>query len=306
MRSNRRRRTPRVVTAAIGAAALVGLAACGGQAAAHTHFGVSRSPDAARSGHGTVKVLYAGSLTNLMEKHLGPAFEQATGDTFQGYAGGSTELANQITGKVRRGDVFVSASPKADRAAGHFVRWYATFATAPVVIGYSPKSTYAADFRSKPWYDVVTEPGITVGRTDPKLDPKGKKTVVAVDEAARKLHEPALKRALSSFPVFPEQTLVGRLQSGQLDAGFFYSIEAKAIDLPAVSVKPAAQQAVYTVTVLRGAPDERAAEDFVRYLLGHRGTATLKDAAFDIVSPPTLAGDRRAVPKSLARELGSS
>jgi molybdate/tungstate transport system substrate-binding protein len=250
-------------------------------------------------------VLYAGSLTNLMEKHLGPAFENATGDTFQGYAAGSTELAKQITGKVRRGDVFVSASPKADHAAGHFVRWYATFATAPVVIGYNPKSRYAADFKAKPWYDVVTEPGIKVGRTDPKLDPKGTKTVAALDEAAAKLHQPALKKALSSFPAFPEETLVGRLQSGQLDAGFFYSIEAKAIGLPTVSIKPAAQHAAYTVTVLENAPDEAAAEDFVRSLLGHHGTAMLKAAAFHVVSPPNFSGSRSAVPAGLRSAVGA-
>ncbi len=302
----RRSRAAAFAVAVVGALALAGCGSSGSSTATSGPPSPAGGSSSATAGHGTVKVLYAGSLTNLMEKHLGPAFENATGDTFQGYAAGSTALAKQITGKVRRGDVFVSASPKADHAAGHFVRWYATFATAPVVIGYNPKSRYAADFKAKPWYDVVTEPGVTVGRTDPKLDPKGKKTVAAVDEAARKLHRPALKRALSSFPVFPEQTLVGRLQSGQIDAGFFYSIEAKAIGLPTVSVKPASQRAVYTVTVLSGAPDKAGAKAFVRYLLGRNGTAMLKTAAFHVLSPPTLAGDRSAVPKSLARELGSS
>jgi molybdate/tungstate transport system substrate-binding protein len=37
----------------------------------------------------TVNVLYAGSLVNLMERSAGPAFEQKSGDRFQGYAGGS-------------------------------------------------------------------------------------------------------------------------------------------------------------------------------------------------------------------------
>ena len=71
---------------------------------------------------------------------------------------------------------------------------------------------------------MLTQPGILVGRTEPKLDPKGVLTVEAVDNAARKLHDPKLKSALSSFPVYPETALVGRLQSGQLDAGFFYAV----------------------------------------------------------------------------------
>ena len=60
----------------------------------------------------TVNVLYAGSLVNLMEHGIGPAFEKASGDKFQGFAGGSNGLANQIKGKLRRGDVFISANPK--------------------------------------------------------------------------------------------------------------------------------------------------------------------------------------------------
>jgi len=33
--------------------------------------------------------------------------------------------------------------------------------------------------------------------------------------------------------VLPEETLVGRLQSGQLDAGFFYSTETSDLKIPA-------------------------------------------------------------------------
>ena len=58
-----------------------------------------------------VNVLYAGSLVNLMEHGIGPAFDKATGDNFRGFGGGSNGLANQIKGKLRRGDVFVSANP---------------------------------------------------------------------------------------------------------------------------------------------------------------------------------------------------
>ena len=65
---------------------------------------------------GTVNVLYAGSLVNLMEHGIGPAFDKATGNQFQGFAGGSDLLANQIKGKLRQGDVFVSANPKVNES----------------------------------------------------------------------------------------------------------------------------------------------------------------------------------------------
>ena len=68
---------------------------------------------AASADEGKVEVLYAGSLVNLMERSVGPAFEKETGLHFQGYAAGSNLIANQIKGKLRRGDVFIGASPTA-------------------------------------------------------------------------------------------------------------------------------------------------------------------------------------------------
>src|SRR5215475_12523502 len=85
----------------------------------------------------TVNVLYAGSLVNLMERSAGPAFEQK-GDRFQGYAGGSNKVANEIKNKIRRGDVFISANPKVDeqlmgQANGDWVSWYIAFAVSGAV-----------------------------------------------------------------------------------------------------------------------------------------------------------------------------
>ena len=65
---------------------------------------------------GTISVLYAGSLVNLMEHGIGPAFDKASGDQFQGYPRGSQLLANQIKGKLRQGDVFISANPAVNKS----------------------------------------------------------------------------------------------------------------------------------------------------------------------------------------------
>ena len=172
---------------------------------------------------GTVNVLYAGSLVNLMEHGIGPAFDKATGDTFQGFAGGSNLLAKQIQGKLRHADVFVSANPKVNDSLmgaknGDWVSWYVAFAHSPLVIGYNPNSKFAADFKTKPWYQVLQEPGIRIGRTDPKLDPKGRLTVVLMQHAAAYYKEPDLEQKVLGAPedpaqVLPEETLIGRLQS---------------------------------------------------------------------------------------------
>jgi molybdate/tungstate transport system substrate-binding protein len=279
------------------------LAGCGAGAG-------SSPPGPAPARKGAVSVLYAGSLVNLMEHDLGPEFARASGYTYEGVGAGSTELVAQIKGGIRHGDVFISASPSANQALegaanGDLVRWYTTFAQAPLVIGYNPKSSVAAQLRSQPWYHVFTQPGIRVGRTDPALDPKGKLTVQAIDEAASELDIPALADALRHFDVFPEETLVGRLEAGQLDAGFLYSNEAAEQHIPTVTLAPVSLSATYTVTVLQNATAPAAGEAFVAFLLGPTGRATLARHGVTVVHP-ALSGAPDSVPRSLRPLVAST
>jgi len=261
------------------------------------------------SAAGKVNVLYAGSLVNLMEHGIGPAFDKASGDTFQGFAGGSNKVANEIKGKLRQGDVFVSANPKVNdslmgAANGDWVSWYVTFAQSPVVIGYSASSKFAADLKSKPWYQVLEEPGIKIGRTDPKLDPKGALTVTLMKQAETFYKSPGLAEKIIGAPdnpaqVLPEETLVGRLQSGQLDVGFFYSTETADAKIPSIALPPAiTPKAVYTVTVLHDAPNAEGAENFVGFFLGPDGEKIMKEHGLD-VQKLTLSGDAAGLPKDV-------
>ncbi len=288
------------VACALAASVLVG----GGDASA------GPAGRAASTAQGGVSVLFAGSLVRYMESDFGPAFERATGYGYTGYGGGSSELANEIKGRVRRGDVFVSAAAAADRllegsGGGAWVSWYSTFAATPLMLAYNPHSRFGAQLaHDRPWYQVLTEPGVLVGRTDPKLDPKGVLTAEAVKSAAAKLHEPALGRALESFPVYPETALVGRLQSGQLDAGFFYKVEASTAQLPTVSLAPVYKYAEYTVTILAGAPNPRGATALVRYLLARARSFTLEKNGLNPVKP-RFFGSASAVPASLRSVVGA-
>lgn len=255
-------------------------------------------------------VLYAGSLVNLMQQQVGPAFTAAKGVQVSGISAGSTALATQIKGKVHRGDVFISASPMVNQsltgaANGSWVSWYATFATSALVIGYNPKSKFAKEIQDLPWYDVVTKPGFRLGLTDPATDPKGKLAAQALTDTATTRHLPALaKLAADPSDVFPEETLVGRLQAGQLDAGFFYTSEAAAAKIATVPLVGESLKATYTVTVLNQAPHPAAAEAFVAYLLGADGQATLKQDGFTLVTPAQVTGS--GVPSSLQSVLSAA
>ncbi|HVC62863.1 MAG TPA: extracellular solute-binding protein [Acetobacteraceae bacterium] len=268
------------------------------------------------SGAGTVNVLYAGSLVNLMEHSVGPAFDKADGGHFQGFAGGSGLLANQIKGKLRRGDVFISAVPNVNNhlsgtTNGNWVSWYVTFAQSPLVIGYNPSSSFAADLKRKPWYKVLQEPGIRIGRTDPKLDPKGKLTVAMLEKAAQVYKVPDLSQKIlgaagNPAQVFPEENLVGRLQSGQLDVGFFYSTETADLKIPAITLSPETTlSAHYTATVLRDAPNPHGADRFLVFLLGPKGRQLMQQHGLDVVAP-SIAGDTAKVPSSIRSALNAS
>jgi molybdate/tungstate transport system substrate-binding protein len=257
----------------------------------------------------TVNVLYAGSLVNVMERSVGPVFDNKSGDRFQGYAGGSNKLANEIKGMLRRGDVFVSANPKVNdqlmgQTNGNWVQWYVTFAESPLTIGYNPASRFANDLKNKPWYEALAEPGLKLGRTDPKLDPKGALTIELFKRAEALYHKPDLSQKILGEPenpaqVLPEEALIGRLQSGQLDAGFFYSTETSDAKIPSISLpEEIALKARYTITILRDAPNPSGAEKFVTFLLGVEGRDLLTQHGLALVKL-NLSGDANAVPAAI-------
>lgn len=292
-------------------AALVGTALIlSGCSAASARSSGQPSPAAATAtrGSGPVNVLYAGSLVELVESQLGPAFHAATGYTVQGFSGGSTALATQIKGKVHEGDVFISAAPAVNAslegpANGDWVSWYATFAASPLVIGYNPKSSFASELKTNPWYDVVGRPGFKLGSTDPATDPKGKLAKQALTAAAAQHHDPALAKLATSNPnIGVEQSLVGRLQSGQLDAAFFYASEAKAAGIPTVPLTGQSLKAVYTITELKGAPNAAGAAAFIEYLLGPAGQRILTKDGYTLTLPAAVNGT--GVPTALAKTLG--
>jgi molybdate/tungstate transport system substrate-binding protein len=309
MKRQRRRETTTVrsspilaTTAAIVIAIACSLAAVASGAAAPTAATVAAK--------GKVTAIFAGSLVNVMEKAIGPEFTAATGYPFEGFGGGSNEDANAIKGEVRQGDVFISAAASADHelegaANGNWVSWYSTFTSSDLVLGYDPRTKLGKQLAAgKPWYKVITEPGIIVGRTDPKADPKGRLTVEALDAAARKLHDSALTRALSKFPIFEETSMLARLQAGQLDAGFFYVVEAKTAHVPTVPLTPIYKYADYTLTLLNNAENQSGAEALVAFLLSPKRKAVEKRYGL-VPTKPTFSGAASAVPGSLRRIVGA-
>ena len=267
---------------------------------ASTFVAVTEAPSGASpTPPGPVDVLSAGSLQDLMQDQVAPAFHKATGDTLDNVSMGSDALASGIKGGVLQGDVFISASPAVNASLegssnGNWVSWYDQFASSPLVLGYNPSSTFARALKSKPWYEVISASGFHLGRTDPTTDPKGVLADDALDQAAKRHDLPALKTlGTETSDVFPETSLVGELQAGQLDAGFFYGVEAAAANIKTVPLTGTSLAGDYTITILNKAPHEAAAVAFVNFLLGKAGQKILAKNGV-VAAKPKVSGSKFA------------
>jgi len=258
---------------------------------------------------GDVDVFSAGSLDTLMTKTVGPAFHAATGYTLVDTSHGSGTLEANIKDKVAVADVFVSASPAdvaglVGAANGNWTTWYASFAASPEVLGYYPKSKFAKDLQTMPWYKVITMPGFRLGRTDPSQDPGGVLAVDALDETATAQNLPALKTlATEQSDVYSEDPEEADIQTGQLDAAFMYEADANSQGSPFVKLTGTNLAGDYTITLLSNAPHLAAAEAFINFLLGPTGQAEMKADNFEIISPAKVTGT--GVPSALSSVLGS-
>ncbi len=279
---------------------------------------------------GAVNVLYAGSLVTMMEKSVGPSFTKATNYTYLGEGKGSVALANEIKGKLRRPDIFISADPTVNslltgQANGNYVSWYIPFASTSLVLGYNPNSSFAAQFQAAqsgavPWWQVLEQPGLRLGRTDPAIDPKGVYTILAFELAQKYYNQPNLSAVIlgsaeNTAQIFPEEELVSRLQSGQLDAGIFYSTEVTALKIPYITLPDQINfgnpvdasfysqvsytsssgkitqgaPIEYTITIPSTSQDPQGAIAFVRYFLGAAGSALLKQYGLTLL-PLSIVG----------------
>lgn len=301
---------------------------------------------AAHAASGTVSVFYAGSLVNLNENLVGPAFASASGYPYQGEGAGSGAIANQIKGRLATPDVVEFADPGVNAtlmgaANGNYVTWYFRFATSQLVIGFDPKSNVARKFllvqkHKLPFYRALQQKGLRIGRTDPNIDPKGYRAIWMANLAQKVYHLKGFERKLFGSPenasqVFPEQVLVARMLTGQVNAGIFYLSEVKDLGIPYISLPPQVNlgstkyakryatqhfttstgQKVtgapieYTITIPRTVKNEAGAEAFVRFVLSPRVRAI---AAMHGLLPlkTIVSGDRSTVPGTLTRLIGKT
>ncbi len=248
-----------------------------------------------------VSVLYAGSLVTPMEGPIKVALARQ-GIDFQGQGGGSKMLANLISAGAKQPDIFISVDPKIVLGLGSKVLDAETFASTSLGIGWSKSSKRAALFASvaagkTSMVSALSTPELAIGRTDPKLDPKGVYTVAAMTLLAGAAGEKRiLGDAENAAQIFPEEDLLARIDTGEADIGFFYRTEAVARGLNFVALPGKASMSdeiTYTIVDLRAAPHPDAAKHFEDFILNGQGKAILQRAGVEYLSAPVVLVKRR-------------
>jgi molybdate/tungstate transport system substrate-binding protein len=287
---------------------------------------------------GVVQVLYAGSLGAVLEKSVGPESEKSSGFAYQGEGQGSLGAAKMIADGLRSPDVFISADAAVNDKVlmtpnKKLTDWYVTFASSAIVLGYNPKSKFKSLFEQAkagklPWYEAVKTPGVKLGRTDPNLDPKGYRTLFLFHLAESYYHRNDLVSLLGDptnpAQIFPEPELLIRMESGQLDAAFFYRHEVVAHKVPFIELPNQINQSdpslaalykdqkyttdkgvtitatpiVFTVTIPHTVKNVPGAVAFVRFLLAGKGRNLIEQYGLR-PSAILMNGDKSKVPPEI-------
>jgi molybdate/tungstate transport system substrate-binding protein len=308
----------RTLPATVLVMAATAVAAAGCSSSSSSSAAATGTPAATASAKpsGTADVAYAGSLEDLNEKVIGPAFTKATGYAYSGRGAGSVGLSQEIKAGEITPNVFESIGSKPITALEpKFTSWYVRFAASPLVVAYNPASKYASEMEAiasgkKPIADLFTllqTPGFRLGRTNPNTDPQGAAFVEMIELAQRAYGLPASAvtkilggpaASATSSEIFSETALEPRLQAGQLDASSAFLSQAvqlhlRYIPLPAaINMGDPAEAASYakaSVTLANGTVDTGAPLTVDITAIGSTDKAAADAFIAYVLSPAGLA-----------------
>ncbi|MDQ2072496.1 extracellular solute-binding protein [Haloarcula sp. H-GB4] len=191
--------------------------------------GVATTAGCGAFGQERVDVLVAGSLQKAASETLQPQ----TGVELAVEARGSVQAARLVADGKRDPAIVALADPTLfDRVMD--TTWHAVIASNEMVLAYNPETdagTRIAD--AEPWYAPLKRASVSLGRTDPALDPLGYRTLFVLSLAADYYDEPGLAdAALSPDQTYPETQLLAQFETGAVDAAFVYRSMAVERDYP--------------------------------------------------------------------------
>lgn len=271
-------------------------------------------------------VAYAGSMGALMDKGIGPAFAAAEHVAFQGVGQGAFALARLIAAKkmVANNFIPITAAPMELVLKAGLAKTAVPVASTRMCLPYSPKSPHASLFAAvasgkEALPQALLTPGVRFGRTDPRTDPQGRNILFTMKLAEIYYKAPGLAAkvlgpALNPRQIFPEPSLLARLESGQMDisSGYLSAVHSQGLpyiplpnqinlgdatmastwyaqarmEVPAAhgTVEASPEALVFYAAALANAPRPRDAAAFVTFLTGNDGQKLFVQFGY---SPPS-------------------
>jgi molybdate/tungstate transport system substrate-binding protein len=224
-------RSRREFLAGTAAATALGLAGCIG--------GSGGSSD-------SMTIFHAGSLAPPFSA-AEPEFEDEYDVDVTREAKGSVASTQKITQQGRSADVLGVSDFRLirDRVLSEYGDWYAVFTTNSMSIQYREDSPGADDISADNWWEVLSRDGVTIGHSDPAVDPGGYRAVMTQQLGkeefdGERLYDEQTYQALrnnSTVPTGTETNLEGQLKSGELDYVFYYQSISTSADLPFIDLQ---------------------------------------------------------------------
>jgi molybdate/tungstate transport system substrate-binding protein len=312
------------------AAACLVLTVSAGCSSNTSSSGSGASPGAPGA-HGTLIVFGAGTLATPFTAEIA-AFKKANpGVTVHSQFGASGDMVKAITQLHQPADVLgvadYSLIPKLMVPA--HATWYLGFVSNQITFAYTSKSKGASQLTSSNWYKVLAQPGVHIGRSNPAADPSGYQTLQMLQLANGYYHDPhlsasVLKNSPAASVAETETSLLGALQSGQIDYLAIYKSTAQEQHLKYIALPPqinlsdpamaaaygkvsihagllgtlTAKPIIYGMTIPTSAPNAALGGKFVSFVVGPAGQAIMRGNGFVVISP-ALANPQGKVPASI-------
>jgi molybdate/tungstate transport system substrate-binding protein len=153
---------------------------------------------------GVLHVALAGTMEQIISRHIGPAFTAATGFTLDVTRQSSVALANRIVSGELKPDVYISSDANVMElvmgpANNDRARWYLPILRSRTVIMHGMQSRFNNDIEAVsagklPWYELMQRPGLVLKRPNPTIDSGGYRAIFVFDLAERFYKLPGLKQ----------------------------------------------------------------------------------------------------------------
>lgn len=275
---------------------------------------------------GDLIIFHAGSLS-MPFKEIAGEFNKLYPDVkVLLESAGSVASARKITDLNRPCDILASSDYGVidNMLIPKYADWNLKFVSNEMSIVYRQESRLAGQINVNNWYDILMKKQVAFGRADPNSDPCGYRTLMTLELAEKYYKKPGLAKLISGKDqnyIRPKEVdLVALLESGSLDYLFLYrsvaiqhnlqyivlpdEINLKNMGLSAqyatatteINGKEPGQKEtmkgepmVYSVTMLRDAPNKPAAIAFLQFLLSRdKGMKIMEKDGQSSVIPMTM------------------